>query len=189
MREEDEALAYIIGLLDELHIDYAVGGSLASAHYGEPRATMDADIIADLNPEQLARALSRLRPEEFYFSEDAAAAALRTGGQFNIIHIPTSFKIDIFVAADPDGRQQLARARVGDLIPGLRAKIAAPEEVILHKLRRYQMGESDKHLRDIAAMLQISPEEIDRDRIDAESRRLGVHDLWTAVLRRVDEAG
>lgn len=188
MREEDEALAYVLQLLDDLEIEYAVGGSLASAHYGEPRATLDADIVADLNLAQLTQALSRIPRKEFYFSEFAAAEALRTGGQFNIIHIGTSFKIDIFVASDRDTRQQIARARIDDLLPGLRTKISPPEDLILYKLRYYRMGESDKHLRDIAAMLQISPEAIDRDYISREAERLGHTDLWTAVLRRVDDA-
>jgi hypothetical protein len=35
--------------LDDLGVPYLIGGSIASALYGEPRATMDADIVADLH--------------------------------------------------------------------------------------------------------------------------------------------
>ena len=186
MREEDEALAYIIRLLEDLQVDYAVGGSLASAHYGEPRATLDADIVADLNLAQLGAALSRLPANEFYFNESAAKEALQIGGQFNLIHIATSFKIDIFIASNWETKQQLARARVDELLPGLRARISQPEDLILKKLEYYQMGESPKHLRDIAAMIQISGPEIDLAYIDREAERLGLAELWAAIRQRAE---
>jgi len=46
--------------LEALHVPYAIGGSLAGALHGVVRATMDADLVADLSLEQvepLARAL------------------------------------------------------------------------------------------------------------------------------------
>ncbi|MDQ3555937.1 MAG: hypothetical protein M3409_04050 [Gemmatimonadota bacterium] len=71
-------------------------------------------------------------------------------------------------------------------VPRLRSRFSAPEELILKKLEYYRSGESPKHLRDIAAMLQISGEEIDRGRIEEEAATLGLGELWKAVVTRVD---
>ncbi|CAN5205275.1 hypothetical protein BH20GEM2_BH20GEM2_17200 [soil metagenome] len=38
-------------------------------------------------------------------------------------------------------------------------------------------------------MLQVSGDDIDRERITAEAPRLGLSELWDAVLLRVEEAG
>ena len=86
----------VIQEFDQLKVAYLIGGSLASALYGEPRATLDADVVADLRIEHaapLARALSG----EFYMAQDAVLEAIRAQHGFNVIHLATSFKVDIFV--------------------------------------------------------------------------------------------
>ncbi|NOZ50823.1 MAG: hypothetical protein GXP37_12380, partial [Chloroflexi bacterium] len=41
----------VIEALEALDVPYFVGGSLASALHGEPRATLDSDLVADLRPQ------------------------------------------------------------------------------------------------------------------------------------------
>jgi hypothetical protein len=72
------------------------------------------------------------------------------------------------------------------LSPDQNAQVAAPEDVILGKLVYYRDGGSEKHLRDIAGMLRLSGEMIDRTYLDEFARRLGVVDMWEAVLNSVD---
>jgi hypothetical protein len=57
--------------------------------------------------------------------------------------------------------------------------------VVLGKLLYYHEGGSDKHLRDIAGMLQVSGEEIDRGYIARWAEQLGVMQPWRAVLERL----
>ena len=38
----------VVAVLDQLHIPYLIGGSLASAVHGVVRATRDADIVVDI---------------------------------------------------------------------------------------------------------------------------------------------
>jgi len=39
-------------IFDSLGIPYVIGGALASAILGEPRATEDIDVVADIRPQQ-----------------------------------------------------------------------------------------------------------------------------------------
>ena len=51
----------VIAALEALGAPYLIGGSLASAVHGVARATMDADLLAELRPlhaDPLAKALS-----------------------------------------------------------------------------------------------------------------------------------
>jgi hypothetical protein len=57
--------------------------------------------------------------------------------------------------------------------------------VILKKLEYYREGESEKHVGDIAGILKVQQERIDRDYIAASARRLGLEDIWLDVLRRI----
>jgi hypothetical protein len=57
--------------------------------------------------------------------------------------------------------------------------------VIVGKLWYYRAGGSEKHLRDIAAMLQVSGDEIDQQYINHWTRQLGLTEQWQAVLDRL----
>ncbi|MEI6326334.1 MAG: hypothetical protein WCO91_12845, partial [Gemmataceae bacterium] len=75
-----------------------------------------------------------------------------------------------------------------ELEPALLPFFASPEDVILKKLQYYQLGGSEKHLRDIASMLLIRGEAIDRAYIVEWAAKLGVTSEWELVRQRVDEA-
>ena len=72
-------------------------------------------------------------------------------------------------------------------MPGRPGYTAAPEDVILGKLWYYHEGGSEKHLRDIAAMLQVSGDEIDTSYVDQWAQQLGFTEEWQAVLNRLHE--
>jgi hypothetical protein len=52
--DEMAVIAAVVEVLDALGASYALGGSLASAVHGVVRATLDADLVADLRPEHAA---------------------------------------------------------------------------------------------------------------------------------------
>lgn len=66
--------------------------------------------------------------------------------------------------------------------PGLDVSFAAPEDVILGKLIYYRDGGSEKHLRDINGILDISSSQIDLQYIEKQVKHLGVDDFWEAIL-------
>jgi hypothetical protein len=74
-----------------------------------------------------------------------------------VIHPTSGNKIDFMIARhDAWGREQVARRRRESILRDRIGYIAAPEDVILSKLLYYREGQSDKHLRDVAAMMQVS---------------------------------
>ena len=46
------ALLPLVRALEELDIDYQIGGSLASSFHGVPRSSLDIDVLTSLLPEQ-----------------------------------------------------------------------------------------------------------------------------------------
>jgi hypothetical protein len=64
MNEEPmEITLIVISVLEKLQIRYLIGGSLASAIYGEPRATRDADLLADIRSEHIKPLCELLEPQ------------------------------------------------------------------------------------------------------------------------------
>jgi hypothetical protein len=64
---------------------------------------------------------------------------------------------------------------------------ASPEDVIVKKMLSYREGGSEKHLRDIAGVLRMQGESLDRGYLQSWVERLGLTDIWQAILDRVKQ--
>lgn len=180
-----ELLRYAARVLADLRIDYMIGGSQAAVYYGEPRFTRDIDILAELRLDQLPALIARFPEDEFYVSADAAREAIQTRGQFNIIHPGSGLKIAVFVNNRTDyDRLRLRRRQLLPLLPGQDAYFARPEDVILYKMVYFQEGRSDVHVRDILGILRVSGPIVDNAYIREWAGRLGLSDVWAAILER-----
>ncbi len=185
--EQLDLLRHALNVLESLGIEHMIVGSMASMAYGEPRLTRDIDLVVDLRADQVDPFCDAFGSPEFYLSRDAAREAVRYRSQFNVIHPSSGNKIDVIIARDDAwGRSQLARRKPLTILPGLTASTAAPEDIILGKMWYYREGEHEKHLRDIASMLRVSSDEIDRDYVSHWAHQLGLTDVWQVVLARVD---
>jgi hypothetical protein len=180
-----ELLEYAAAVFEELGVVYMIGGSQASIYYGEPRFTQDIDIVADLELQHLPSFVAAYPSSDFYLDEDAVREAIDTQGQFNIIHPQSGLKIDVFVSKDTEyDRLRLARRCRLPLTPRHQAYFARPEDIVLYKLLYFREGESEVHVRDVLGILEVSGATIDMDYISDWVRRLGLGDVWDAVLRR-----
>lgn len=187
METPEELLVHLVDALENLEIPYAIGGSLAAIAYGEPRSTRDIDVVVVLEPRDVPRLRSRFPPDDYYMDEEAAIEAVRREGQFNIIHPRSGFKIDLYIAGDDISHDQISGAR---LLPAARnrsARFSPPEQLILKKLQFHQASGSEKHLRDVVAILRVSGEDVDRERLIREADRFGLSTLLADGLRRVRE--
>src|SRR5437899_7319838 len=90
------ALLPVAEALDALGVRYFVGGSLASSAHGIARASLDADIVAALEPQHVDSLMNRLRTE-YYIPVDRLRSAVASRSSCNVIHLATMFKIDLFV--------------------------------------------------------------------------------------------
>jgi len=185
-----EFLRHLLEALETVGIEYMVTGSMASMHYGEPRMTNDVDVVVDMRADQVPVLHQWFRDEDYHFDEEMAREAIRSRGQFNIIHPASGLKADIILTRTVDfSRTEFSRRVRRELLPGRVASLARADDVILMKMVYYQEGGSDKHLRDTIGILMVSPEEVDRKHIADWAQRLGLEDIWDLVLGRLGSAG
>jgi hypothetical protein len=183
--EQSDLLVYLIEVLEREAIPYAIAGAHASMLFGEPRLTTDIDVVIDLTPTQLGVLSAAFPFPEYYISDQGAQAAVSGGGgMFNIIHPESGQKIDVIVPGTEHDRAQLQRVRRTGVLTGRPANFTSPEDSIIKKMEYYREGGSEKHLRDITGILKVTP--VDRDYVRDWAKRLGLEEIWNAVLRRVD---
>ncbi len=148
-----EFLAAIVARLDSAEIPHMIAGSVASSHHGEPRSTQDIDLVVDPTREQLTRFLDGLEPSRFYVNDALAALARRS--MFNVIEPSTGFKADLVIRKDrPFSESEFARREPVEIL-GVVTAVATVEDTILAKLECACTSESERQLRDVAAMIRV----------------------------------
>jgi hypothetical protein len=178
VRSQADLLASMADRLEAASIEYMVVGSLASSFHGEPRTTLDIDIVIDPTAESLRRFVDSLPRGDYYVDENAAAEAFQRRSSFNVIELATSGKVDLIVRRDrPFSRTELERRVVRRLfdrdIP-----IATAEDTVIAKLEWAKAGESERQLRDVARILAVSGNVLDQGYLDRWIGQLDLEDAW-----------
>lgn len=181
-------VARVVQALEAVNATYWVGGSLASSSYGIPRATQDVDLVADLRSEQAAPFVAALA-DEFYVDAESVADAIRRRASFNVVHLATMYKADVFIMqASPWARIEAGRRRLESLSgedETVRVYLSSPEDVILHKLEWYRLGGgvSDRQWGDVLGVLKVQGEALDFGYLRQWAGELGLTELLAAALR------
>ncbi|MDN3514225.1 MAG: hypothetical protein NG747_07480 [Candidatus Brocadia sp.] len=184
--ELHELLTYLIDAFEKLRIRYFITGSIASMFYGEPRFTNDIDVVADIKEEHIHALLKLFPKDEFYLSEDAMRNAITNKRQCNIIHPTSGLKIDIVIAKGDDfDESRFKRFKRVSPIKKTQTNLASLEDVIIMKMRYYKEGASEKHLRDIASMVKISGDIIDKAYIEFWTNKFNLLEIWNSILHKV----
>jgi len=184
--EQVTVIRKLTDVLDELNIEYAIGGSIASSLYGTVRFTQDADITVK-EFRGVAETLYERLKDEFYLSREAMAQALDSFASFNAIHLETSFKIDVFIQGPNEFEQQLLarrkRIRLSDSLEK-RFCVVSPEDIILLKLRWYARTGcvSDRQWDDILGVLRVQGDSLDFQYLKVWSRKLRVDELLQRAI-------
>lgn len=185
--ESVSVLMLVVEVFERLYIPYLVGGSMASAVYGVARSTLDADIVADIRQEQVGALVTALG-EAFYADDEMIRGAIQNRSSFNLIHLKTMFKVDVFIRKErPFDRIQFKRRIEQVLVadPEQKAFMSSAEDIILAKLEWYRSGGevSDRQWRDILGVLKVQTGRLDLDYLREWAVELKVIDLLQRALK------
>lgn len=181
-----QATRLVADVFEKLGVSYVVCGSLASSAHGMVRTTMDADLIADLRQEHISMFVEMLK-DTFYIDDEMIRSAIEHRRSFNIIHLESMFKVDIFT---PKQRQfdenQLSRRQ--ETLLGeeqISLFILSPEDIILAKLEWYRLGGevSDQQWRDILGVLIIKQNQLDHQYMQQMADQMDTDDLLKRALQ------
>jgi hypothetical protein len=182
-------VSLVIEALQVAGVEYMVGGALALWAWGEPRSTMDLDLMISLPVDAISRLSDELKKRDMLLPPDIildAVIAERSNIPLNAVHLYSGFKVDLYLLFPSDNLGQMAfsRRKQVDFGPHYGALyVHAPEDLILYKLWYYRISRQTKHPRDIYAILIAQEDHIDLDYIQEWVTRLGLSSVWEELLR------
>ncbi|HLB74612.1 MAG TPA: hypothetical protein VJJ98_11380 [Sedimentisphaerales bacterium] len=192
MKQPDIVLAMdgVIACFEKFAIAYYIGGSVASSAYGIARATMDVDLVANVEAGQVDRLVEALETD-YYINAQMIREAIRRSASFNLIHLETMIKIDVFVLKDRPYDSEAFRRRQPDTLSEenpRRFYLSSPEDIILNKLQWYQKGGgvSQQQWRDVLGVLKVQGDNLDVEYLKYWASKLNLTEL---LSRSFDDAG
>lgn len=186
--EMQQALSLLVTSLENLEIQYYIGGSVASSIFGLPRSTMDVDIVADIKKSHV-KDLTVILQDKYYIDPEVIMKAIDRKSSFNLIHLDTMMKIDIFILKDrPFDREAFKRKKVDNI--GEKPDItsfyfSSEEDIIISKLEWFMLGGevSERQWKDLIGVLKIQGEKLDYDYLKKWAEELGLSTLLDAALK------
>ena len=161
------AIEPLVDIFETIKIAYYIGGSIASSAHGIARATMDVDIVADIKIHHVEPLVKSLE-SQYYISSEAIKDAIQRLSSFNLIHLETIIKIDIFISKGTQfNKQTFIRKQCDILDESISRKfyLPSPEDIVLIKLDWYKKGGeiSDQQWKDILGVLKVQSNRLDLD--------------------------
>lgn len=171
----------VIRILEKFQIPYMLGGSFASSAYGIPRATHDADLIADLHQEAVEPFVKAFK-NDFYIDPESVQEAVNGKSSFNLIHYESAFKIDVFIADNTAYSQETFKRKQKQVVAPAQNRsiyMLSPEDTVLSKLCWYRMGgeRSDSQWKDILGVIKVQARRLDTQYIFKWAAAVKVADL------------
>jgi len=184
------AVQPVIQAFEKISIPYYIGGSVASSVYGMARATLDVDVIADLKVTHIPR-LKQILENKYYIDAEMIADAIRTNSSFNLIHLETMIKIDVFIHENEPYQNEALQRKKKDTLEDngkIQFYFSSPEDIIIHKLQWYKMGGlvSERQWLDVIGVIKVQGDLLDKKYLAGWSRKLGLSSLLKEAFEAAD---
>ena len=185
--EIQETLKPIIKIFEEIGISYYIGGSVASSVYGIARTTMDIDLVSNLNQNHISLLSQKLK-HIYFIDENMILDALKTGSSFNLIHLETMLKIDVFILRDREYNKKAFERRridsISDEPDSIQVYLCSAEDSILSKLEWYKSGgcTSEHQWKDILGVIKVQGDLLDKEYLTNWAEQLEVSDLLKKAM-------
>lgn len=173
----------ITSALEQAGIPYMFSGSFASAYYGSARSTQDIDIVIHAGLDQLRSFLSALPKSEYYAELGAALEAHQRQSMFNVIDLAAGWKIDFIVRKPRPYSQEEFRRRRQVILHGVSLFMTTAEDAIVSKLEWAKLGQSQRQIEDVAAILMAQRNLLDHSYLQQWVTELNLKTEWEEANR------
>jgi hypothetical protein len=189
----------VVKALDEIGAPYMIVGAFGGSVFGIIRSTNDIDMLVDLQEKDCYAISEKFPLPRYYADPEMMKNSIEMGIMFNLIDTEEGARADLVpLKREPDYQLAFNR-RVKEMFQTpsgevFEAWVAQPTDIIIGKLHAWKEGRSDKHPKDIHAILFFclrgySDYDVNLDEVAQEASRLGldVLEMWNKTLARAKE--
>jgi hypothetical protein len=189
----------VVKILDEIGVPYMIVGAYGGAAFGITRSTNDIDILVDLREDDGYAISEKLPLPRYYADPEMIKHSVEMGIMFNLVDTDEGARADLVPLKREPGYQRAFNRRIRETFTDpsgqtFEAWVAQPTDIIIGKLNAWNEGRSDKHPRDIFAILFFclrgySDIAVDLDEVTKMAARIGSEtmEMWTRTLAKVRE--
>jgi hypothetical protein len=187
----EEFVHEVIAAVEAAGIDYMIGGAVAAWAWGEPRATLDLDLVVNIPLDAVDRLSEELEKRNMLVPADIILEHIlenRSDLPINAIHMHSGYKADLYLLREGDELRASAlqrRQKIDLGEPFGEVYLHSPEDLIIYKLWYYSLSQQTEHLRDITSIVLILDDELDFDYIENWVNQKGLISLWNDLLVRI----
>jgi hypothetical protein len=194
---KDEVLSYedfihqVISAVEAAGVAYMIGGAVAAWAWGEPRATLDLDLVVNIPLEAVGQLSKELEKRDMLVPQEIILANIlddRADVPINAIHMHSGYKADLYPLREGDELRSSAfdRSQKIDLGEQLgEVYLHSPEDLIIYKLWNYSISQQTKHIRDITSIVMTLGDELDFNYIEDWVNKKGLASIWGDMLARI----
>ena len=173
-----DTLSDVVGRLNDLGVEYMVTGSVAMSSYVTARATMDIDVIIEIEHSDIHR-FERRFADDYYIDIESMRRAKEHNSMFNVLNYTTGIKVD-FITRKPNAFeaakfQRRRRSKVGQTDFWVISK----EDLILSKLWWAKDSHSERQFEDVRRLIESGA---DTEMIDRDIQAQGLGPVWEVYL-------
>ena len=188
----DSFVLLVIAALEAAGIEYMIGGAVASWAWGEPRSTLDLDLVVNIPLESIQHLANELKKRDMLVSGEMILDILledRSDLPINAVHMHSGYKADLYPVREGDELRASAfsrRQKVDLGEPLGEVYLHSPEDLIIYKLWYYSISQQTKHLRDITSIVMTLEDELDHSYIEKWAMDKGVINIWREILVKIE---
>jgi hypothetical protein len=143
--------------------------------------THDGDIVVEILPDKV-NDLAQWLADEFYAPDFVIREAAIQRAHFNVIHLESAFKIDLWMRQETAYDLARFQRRVQGTMFDHVVWITSAEDIILSKLLWYKLSPVlDRQLQDVLEVYEIQEPTLDQVYLDRWAAQLGVSDLLANI--------
>jgi len=181
----------VLDAIESAGIEYMIGGAVAAWAWGEPRSTLDLDLVVNIPLECVSQFSNELKKRDMLVPEEIILDNIledRVDLPINAIHMYSGYKADLYPVRDGDELRASAfnRRQKVDLGESLgEVYLHAPEDLIIYKLWYYSISQQTKHIRDITSIVMTLGNELDNEYIETWVMKKGLLNIWRELVDRI----
>ena len=187
----EDFVRHVIAAVEAAGVVYMIGGAVAAWAWGEPRATLDLDLVVNIPLAAVGQLSKELEKRDMLVPEEIIRNNIledRADLPINAIHMHSGYKADLYPWREGDELRTSAFDRrqkvdMGEQIGEV--YLHSPEDLIIYKLWFYNISQQTKHIRDITSIVMTLGNELDFNYIENWVNKKGLTSIWGDLLARI----